>query len=89
MRTGIESGMTEYDVEYWFGLFVPAATPKEIVARLYDETAQSLKQKDVVTNLANQGATPGNLSQPQFTDFVKSEVEKWGKIVKASGAKAD
>jgi len=87
--TVIESGVPGYDVEYWFGIFVPAAVPKDIVARLHDEIAQSLKQQDVITNLANQGAVPGNLKHAQFTDFVKTEVTKWGQVVKASGAKAD
>jgi tripartite-type tricarboxylate transporter receptor subunit TctC len=87
--TVIESGVPAYDVEYWFGIFAPAATPREIVTRLHEETALSLKQPDVINNLANQGAAPGNLSQTQFADFVKTEVTKWGQVVKASGAKAD
>jgi len=87
--TVIESGVAGYDVEYWYGTFVPAATPKELVARLADEIAQSLKAPDAIANLANQGATPGTLTQPQFADFVKAEAAKWGKVVKTSGAKAD
>ena len=87
--TVIESGVPGYDVEYWFGIFVPAATGRDIVARLHDEISQSLKQQDVVNNLANQGAIPGKLSLPQFADFVKVEVTKWGQVVRVSGAKAD
>lgn len=59
------------------------------MARLHDEIAQSLKQQDMVNSLANQGALPGALSQAQFADFVKAEAAKWGKVVKASGARAD
>ena len=87
--TVMESGVPGYDVEYWYGTFVPAATPKELVARLHDEIAQSLKQPDVINNLANQGAAPGALTQAQFADFVKTEAAKWGQVVKGSGAKAD
>ena len=87
--TVIESGVAGYDVEYWYGTFAPAATPKDIVTRLHEEIAQSLKQQDVINNLANQGASPGTLSQAQFADFVKAEAAKWSKVVKASGAKAD
>lgn len=87
--TVIESGIAGYDVEYWYGIFVPAATPKNVVTRLYDEITYTLRQPDFVTSLANQGATPGTLTQPQFADFVKSEAGKWGQVVKASGAKAD
>ncbi len=87
--TVIESGIAGYDVEYWYGTFAPAATPKDIVARLHDEIAQSLKQQDVVNSLANQGAAPGALTQTQFAEFVRTEAAKWGKVVKASGARAD
>ncbi len=89
MPTVMESGVAGYDVEYWYGIFVPAATSKDILARLADEIAQALKQQDVANNLTNQGATPGSLTQGQFSDFVTAEVAKWGKVVKASGARAD
>jgi tripartite-type tricarboxylate transporter receptor subunit TctC len=87
--TVAESGVPGYDVEYWYGTFAPAATPKNIVTRLYEEIAQSLKQQDMINSLANQGAAPGTLTQQQFADFVKAETAKWGKVVKASGVKAD
>ncbi len=84
-----ESGVPEYEVEYWYGMFVPAATPREIVAQLYGSIAQALRARDVIGNLAKQGAVPGTLSQPQFADLVKSEVAKWGKVARDSGAKVD
>jgi len=87
--TAAEAGFPGYDVEYWYGLFLPVATPKDVVAKLHDETMQVLRQPDFVTNLANQGATPGAMTQAQFADFVKSESGKWGQVVRASGAKAD
>jgi tripartite-type tricarboxylate transporter receptor subunit TctC len=87
--TVMESGIAGYEVLYWYGLFVPAATQGELVARLHNEIAQALKQQDVIGNLARQGAQPGSLTQPQFADFVKAETAKWSKVVKASGAKAD
>lgn len=87
--TAAEAGFPGYDVEYWYGLFLPVATPKDVVTRLFEETTQVLRQPDFVTNLANQGAVTGNLTQPQFADFVKSEAVKWSQVVKASGAKAD
>jgi len=87
--TVAESGVPGYDVVYWYGLFAPAATPGEIVARLHNETAQALKAPEVIASLNKQGATPGSMSQARFADFVRSEVAKWGKVVKASGAKVD
>jgi len=87
--TVMESGVPGYEVVYWYGLFVPAATPKETTRRLHNETAQALREQDVAASLAKQGASPGAMSQPQFAEFVKSEVVKWGKVVEASGAKVD
>jgi tripartite-type tricarboxylate transporter receptor subunit TctC len=87
--TVMESGVPGYEVVYWYGLFVPAATSKEIVARLHHEIVQALRAPDVIASLGKQGATPGAMSQGQFADFVRAEVAKWGKVVKASGAKVD
>ncbi len=87
--TVIESGIAGYEVEYWYGIFAPAATPRDALTKLGDEIAAALKQPDMITNLANQGATPGRLTPPQFADFVKTEVAKWGAVVKSSGARAD
>ena len=87
--TVMESGVAAYDVEYWYGLFAPAATPRDVLARLGDETAAALKLPDTVTSLANQGAVPGQLGPALFAEFVKSEVAKWGGVVKLSGARAD
>jgi tripartite-type tricarboxylate transporter receptor subunit TctC len=87
--TVAESGVSGYEVVYWYGLFAPAATPGEIIARLHNETAQALRAPEVVASLNKQGATPGAMSQAAFADFVRSEVAKWGKVVKASGAKVD
>jgi tripartite-type tricarboxylate transporter receptor subunit TctC len=89
LPTVIETGVPGYEVEYWYGIFVPAATPKDIVARLSDEIAQSLKLQDVAANLANQGAQAGSLTQAQFNEFVAAEATKWSRVVKASGARAD
>ncbi len=87
--TVIESGVAGYDVEYWYGIFAPAATPRDVLARLDDEIGATLKLADTISNLANQGAAPGSLSQSQFADFVKTEVAKWGSVVRSSGARAD
>ena len=87
--TVIESGLSAYDVVYWWGVFAPAATPRATVTRLADETLWSLRQKDVITNLANQGAQPGEMTQPQFAQFVRSEHSRWTQLVRSSGAKAD
>jgi tripartite-type tricarboxylate transporter receptor subunit TctC len=87
--TVIESGVPAYEVVYWYGVFVPSATPRALVTRLADEIGQTLRQQDVVTSLANQGAAPGDTTQIEFAQFVRSEHARWTKVVKTSGAKAD
>jgi len=83
------SGLPAYEVVFWYGIFVPSATPREVVDRLADEIAQTLKSSDVVDSLAAQGAEPGSMTSAKFSAFVSDEVQKWGKVVKSSGAKVD
>jgi len=87
--TVVESGVPAYEVTYWYGTFLPAAAPKEILAQLHTEVSQALRAPDVAASLARQGATPGTLSQPQFADFVKVEHARWGKVARATGVKLD
>lgn len=87
--TVAESGVPAYQVTYWYGTFVPAATPKDVLARLFTEVSQALRAPEVAASLNKQGATPGALSQPQFADFVKSEHARWGKVARATGVKLD
>lgn len=79
----------DYVVDNWYGLFMPVGTPSEIVRRMVDEVAQSLAAPDVVAALGAQGASPAAMTQTQFADYVKAEVQKWGDLVRATGAKAD
>jgi tripartite-type tricarboxylate transporter receptor subunit TctC len=87
--TVIESGITGYDVQFWYGVFVPAATPADIVNKLSEAVAQSAKDASVIESLAKQGVIASNMNRQQFADYVKAEVERWGKVVKESGAKVD
>ena len=87
--TVIESGVPGYEVEYWYGIFVPSATPKDVVARLAQAINQSLNAPDTVDNLAKQGAAAGRMPQEKFEAYVKAEVAKWGKVARDSGARVD
>lgn len=87
--TVIESGVTGYEPEYWYGVFVPAATPKDIVAKLADAVAKAVQSPDVAANLVSQGASPATMTSTQFAGYVKDEWARWGEVVKDSGAKAD
>jgi tripartite-type tricarboxylate transporter receptor subunit TctC len=84
-----ESGLGDYSVDNWYGVFVPVGTPGAVVDRLSDAIARVLRHGDTIDMLASQGAAPGTMTSEQFADYVKAEVVKWGKVVRSSGARAD
>jgi tripartite-type tricarboxylate transporter receptor subunit TctC len=87
--TVIESGVPGYEPAYWYGVFAPAATPRDVVGKLAEGVMQTVGAADVVASLANQGASPARLSPAEFAEYVKSEHARWGQVARASGAKVD
>lgn len=84
-----ESGLPGFDIDTWFGIFAPAGTPRPVVERLNAEFARALASEDIREKLATMGAVPSPMSDRQFADFVRSEQQKYEKIVKTSGARID
>jgi tripartite-type tricarboxylate transporter receptor subunit TctC len=84
-----ESGVPGYEAVAWFGILAPAGTPPEIVKKLNTEIAKTLKSPEVTKRLASQGAEPVSNTPEQFAAYIKSEMAKWAKVVKASGAQVD
>ena len=80
--TGVEAGVPGYVVTSWFGVLVPAATPRELVNRLNAELAQTLKVPDVRERLAADGAEPRLSTPEQFGAFIKTEIDKWAKVIR-------
>jgi tripartite-type tricarboxylate transporter receptor subunit TctC len=81
-----ESGLPGYDMDPWMGLFAPARTPRDIIEKLNKETALVLQMPDVVQQLAMQGAEPRILTPEQFAKRLTEDYEKYGKLIKLTGA---
>ena len=84
-----EAGVPGYDADAWFGLLVPVATSKDIIARLHAEVMKSLQAPDLRERLRGIGATAGSGTPEQFTALFRNEVAKWAKVVKAAGVRVD
>jgi len=84
-----EAGVKGYEFSTWYGLLVPAGTPKAIVDRLNAETVKALDSRQIREQFAAQGLEPAGSTPQAFGTYLRSEVEKWGRVVKASGATAE
>jgi len=87
--TAVEAGLPQYLVTSWFGIVVPAATPKDIVARLNRELTRIAKLPEVKERLANQGLDPESSTPEAFAKSIREDSGRWGKVVQSSGAKLD
>lgn len=84
-----ESGLADFDINTWFGVFAPAGTPYDIVKRLHDEFVQALGDPSIHEKMLQLGAEPVGNTPEQFAAYIKSEAAKYAKVIKQSGAKVD
>jgi tripartite-type tricarboxylate transporter receptor subunit TctC len=84
-----ESGYKGFDAVTWFGLLAPAATPKDVIAKLNAEFNKALKLPDLAKRLGDEGADIAGGTPEEFAALIKSDIPRWGKVVKESGAKVD
>jgi len=78
-----------YESSAWFGLFGPAGLPPEVAKRVSDAARQAIAQPEMRRRLETEGAIPVGNAPEQFSAFVQSEIVRWGKVVKFSGAKPE
>ena len=84
-----EAGVPGMIVSTWYALWAVKGTPKEIVDRMYKETAKALEQKDIRDIWASQASDPGGQTPEQFGAFIHSEVLRWAKVVKEADVKIE
>ncbi|MBI4195582.1 MAG: tripartite tricarboxylate transporter substrate binding protein [Betaproteobacteria bacterium] len=85
-----EGGLTGYEAVTWFGLLVPAGTPREIVMRLHGAVVGALEDPAVKQRFINDGAEPKPSSSPEeFREFMRAETKKWAKVIRDSGMKRE
>ncbi|MDH5534466.1 MAG: tripartite tricarboxylate transporter substrate binding protein [Betaproteobacteria bacterium] len=87
--TIVEAGLPWFTVDTWYVLMAPAGTPPEIINRLNAEFTKIVKSPDTRKQLAGRGAEPVTSTPEEADRFIKSETERWGKVVRQAGAKAN
>jgi tripartite-type tricarboxylate transporter receptor subunit TctC len=87
VATTAELGMPQVEADNWYGLVAPAATPQPILAKLQAAAAEALHSAEVKDKLAAQSVIAVGNSSAEFSAYVKSEIERWGKVIASSGIK--
>ena len=86
----IEAGFPDYSIAFWYGLFVPAGTPPEIIRKLYDATIAASQRPEVKATLAREGTEVAVSKSPEeFAAFLAQDAKLWVRLAKESGAKAE
>jgi tripartite-type tricarboxylate transporter receptor subunit TctC len=87
--TMAESGLPGYDLYVWYGLLAPATTPSAVVSRLASESEKIMSLPEIRSRFAALGMEPRSGGPEQFARHIRAETEKWAKIIRESGAKAE
>jgi tripartite-type tricarboxylate transporter receptor subunit TctC len=87
--TFAEAGLPEYDIQLWFGVLAPAGTPKEIISKLSTEIRGILDMPDIRQQLKDQGINPDYQPAETFGKIIRSDIDRYGKIIKGAGIKIE
>jgi tripartite-type tricarboxylate transporter receptor subunit TctC len=85
LPTVAESGLPGFDVTSWYGLFTPANTQAAIITKLNRDLGEIVMSADIKERFAAMGADPSLMKPEEFTQFVRREIDTWGKVIKAAG----
>ncbi len=89
LPTVSEAGLRGYEAGTWYGMLVPTGTPGGIISRLHAESVKLLKSPDVKGRLDATGFEPIGTAPEQFGAYIRSEIEKWAKVVKNAGVRVE
>jgi tripartite-type tricarboxylate transporter receptor subunit TctC len=85
----IAESVPGYEAINWYGVLAPARTPAWIVDKVYRDMLAALKNPDIAAKISSQGADPVGSTPAEFTRYLRAEIDKWTKVIKASGVRAD
>jgi tripartite-type tricarboxylate transporter receptor subunit TctC len=83
------AGLAQFEATSWQGLFAPAATPREVVARINTEVVKALESPDIKEFFGSQGFIVGGSTPEQFRALIEAEVPKWGRVIRSANVKID
>lgn len=87
--TVAESGLPGFEVLAWYGVIAPAGTPAPIVARLNSEIVRAMQSAEVRQSLSGMSADTSTSTPEEFASMIRTEIERWGKVIKAAGVVAE
>ena len=84
-----EAGLNGYESSQWYGLLAPAGTPPEVLNLLNAQVARIMRSAEMKITMTNDGLVPIGSSREQFAAHIRSEIDKWARVISASGARVD
>jgi len=84
-----EAGLPGFEVTTWYGILVPAGTPRPVVARLNAELVKAMHSPEVKERLAGLGTDAVTSTPEEFSAYIKREIAKWGEVIRKAGLKAE